>query len=117
MKQLIALLVLSTFSFFSFSQEEIALNTQKVKAEIVTKSIRVKLKNNSFHSYHLVIPNVLEIESVKLGSNTFCMAQGQEMHFVLNGKKHLLLTAKSAEDNTYNLRRLVKKKKNELGLN
>jgi hypothetical protein len=117
MKHLIALLAFSTFSLLAHSQSELALNSQSKKVEIVSKSIRVKLKNTSFKSYHLVIPNVLEIESVKLGTNTFCMAKNQQMFFVLDGKNHLLLTVNSATHNTYNLRSLVKQRKRDLGLN
>jgi|TARA_R110000737_G_scaffold134572_1_gene165901 hypothetical protein len=117
MKNLIAILVLSTFSLISFSQGELADNSVKPKTEIISKSIRVKLKNNSLRSYRLYIPNVIELESVRLGTNTFCMAQGQEMYLVLEGKNYLLLTANSADRNSYNLRRLVKKRKNKLGLN
>lgn len=117
MKLLFTLLFLANFSFVSFSQEDLALNSQKHKTEIANKSIKVKLKNNSLRSYHLVIPNVLEIESVILGANTFCLGLGQEIYFVHEGKNYLLLTAQTEPSKqVYSLPKLIKKRKKALGL-
>lgn len=112
MKNTTNLLISLLLSFTVFSQEEISLNSN---AE--SKSVLVKIKNSSFKNYCLILPSGQKIQSVTFGSTSFCMVNGQELFVELEDKIHLLLTANSTDKNSYNLRRLVKKRKKELGLN
>lgn len=116
MKLLVSLLFFCLFRISSFSQIDLALHSNKPKGEIVSSTIQIKLNNNSLKSYHLVIPNVLETESVVFGSNSFCMTPGQEIYFVYEGRNYLLLTASTSKNQKYNLPKLVRSRRKELGL-
>jgi hypothetical protein len=116
MKFLVSLLFFSSFWLSSFAQFGFATHSNKPNDPITSANVYVKLNNNSLKTYHLVIPNVLETESVMLGSNSFCMAQGQEIYFAHEGQNYLLLTASALKKQKYHLNKLVKARKRELGL-
>ncbi|MGJ8661567.1 MAG: hypothetical protein ACSHXL_05990 [Bacteroidota bacterium] len=118
MKNYLFTLIVIFATTFLWAQHETTSSVSMVaqQSEKTTSSM-VKFINHSFKSYHLVIPNYLEIESVIWGSNTFCMSEGQEIFFVHEGQNYLLTSnSKTSEKQVYNLPKLVKQRKKELGL-
>lgn len=106
-----------TFLFFamtSFGQNE----APKEKKTEPCESVILKFKNYSFRNYQITVPDQMTISAAKIGTTTFHVTPGQEMMFSENGQNYPLLTA--GTDITviehYNLNRLIKKRKRELGI-
>ncbi len=114
MKYFLFAFLFSSFSLTSFSQDGLQ-DYSVTKNKSFT--VMVKLKNQSFKSYELTIPNVVSTSSVRIGTSSFCMAPGQEIYFTYEGKQYLLLQAQPDKKvQKFNLSRLVKKRKKEYGL-
>lgn len=119
MRFLLLSILFTAFTFNSFSQNELIETQHKSLVKPATSNVMVKLNNASFKQFELVIPGKLAISSVRFGTTSFCMSPAQKLYFSYNGENHFLLAAPSnftSNSRSYNLPRLIKKRKKELGL-
>lgn len=100
----------------AFTQEESSEQTQSKPSTNEPSSVLVKLHNHSFRQHELTILDRVSTSSVLFGTTSFCMAVGQQLHFTHQGENYLLMTASDKKQQHYNLNKIVKQRKKELGL-